>query len=97
MKCPRCQATLVVREGKHGKFICCPNSRPGDNHGTLSIRPQLELATIAAGTEETDLDKLIVRGMVNFGFFPTELDRFIEGDPEDNEDDPDHWSNLRPY
>lgn len=36
MQCPVCKSDVVERSGKFGPFLCCPSSRPGDNHGTFS-------------------------------------------------------------
>lgn len=36
MRCPTCGTELVERLGKFGPFICCPKSKPGENHGTFS-------------------------------------------------------------
>lgn len=37
--CPKCQTRLIVRSGSRGKFIACPKSNKGDNHGTWDYRP----------------------------------------------------------
>lgn len=37
--CPVCGENFTERQGKFGTFFCCPNSRPGDNHGTISLNP----------------------------------------------------------
>lgn len=49
MKCPTCQAELVERVGKFGPFICCPSSKPGDNHGTFSKQGSMLHFTGAIG------------------------------------------------
>lgn len=40
MICKRCLATMVARNGRYGNFWACPNSRKGDNHGTMKYYPQ---------------------------------------------------------
>ena len=37
MRCFICGAEKVVRLGKYGPFWACPNSRPGNSHGTTSV------------------------------------------------------------
>lgn len=99
MKCAKCGTDAIIRTGKFGRFWCCPNSTPEDNHGTKTIAERLELATIASGTETTDLDLAVQIQMASFGVILNDLDLFIEGDPgnADIDEDPDHWSNMRPY
>jgi hypothetical protein len=43
-RCPICSTVLVVREGKSGKFICCPKSYKGNNHGTWPFMPEAPMA-----------------------------------------------------
>lgn len=40
MQCQKCQANMVIRFGKFGEFLACPNSNPTDNHGTVGIAPE---------------------------------------------------------
>lgn len=35
--CRVCMTPLVVRSGKHGKFLACPNSTKANNHGTYAM------------------------------------------------------------
>lgn len=37
---PGCGARLVVRSSKNGKFVCCPKSYKGNNHGTWAFAPE---------------------------------------------------------
>lgn len=101
MKCVKCGAEAIIRNGKFGPFWCCPHSTPYDNHGTraVDLSQKLALATIASGTEVTDLDIAVQIEMASFGFIQNDLDRFVEGSPEYAymDDDEDHWSNIRPY
>lgn len=106
MKCGKCGAEATIRKGPHGAFYCCPNSKPGDNHGTRSVAVQEALAllrdslpTDGMPMAPADIDFEVRRQCMTFGVEVTELDIFIEGDPHfaDIDDDPDHWSNMRPY
>jgi ssDNA-binding Zn-finger/Zn-ribbon topoisomerase 1 len=36
-KCKKCGEGMIVRSGRFGEFLACPNSRKGDNHGTQSV------------------------------------------------------------
>ena len=42
MQCSKCAATMIIRESKTGKFYACPNSYPGNNHGTITHSQSLE-------------------------------------------------------
>lgn len=98
MKCIKCKSRLIEREGKFGKFWCCPNSTIGDNHGTFKTRQMLYNKLYHDSIPpERDLDFLVRKEMMTFGIEMTELDRFIEGGIEAAEDDEDHWMNTRPY
>jgi len=98
MICAKCGAPAVVRKGRFGAFWCCPNSQPGDNHGTRAvIRAPLDIGD-AAPYPNPDLELLVRTKMVaQFGVHMSDLDRFVEGAPEDADWDEDHWSNVRPY
>jgi len=43
MECKVCKKTMVIRDGKFGKFYACPSSNPSDNHGTVSIKKTVKL------------------------------------------------------
>lgn len=95
MKCNKCQTDMIERDGKYGKFLCCPKSNPSDNHGTLTIlkgRP-------ATGRfhNAVDLDMLIQHQMMGMGVKMSDLDLFVEGGVGMAEDDDDHWMNVRMY
>lgn len=108
MKCAKCDADAILRTGKFGEFYCCPNSKPGDNHGTIS-KPLLEKVREVMAVTQThddgsfmqaiDLDFEVRRHAMHLGVEITEMDRFIEGDTEYADDDEDysHWSMIRPY
>lgn len=108
MRCPICQAKLVERIGKFGPFICCPSSKPGDNHGTFSRQGLMRHPhTSTSGWWDQRTLSQLVDDMTN-RLLPggmTDMDRFLEP-PDDvaysvNEIDelnyPDDWRNQRPY
>lgn len=37
MKCSVCSSEMIVRDGKHGKFLACPKSYKDNPHPTQSI------------------------------------------------------------
>ena len=100
MLCRVCKATLIQRTGKHGDFWCCPNSKPGANHGTISCRAGLQLQRLVEGVPLDDPDSLmtaIERDTQYFVGVMTDLDRFCT-DPEPCAmDDEDAWTSVRPY
>ena len=102
--CPKCGTQLVIRTGKFGRFLCCPESKPGDNHGTVSLdqpAPKVTGQTIYNAryhsASDANLDQLVQRQMASFGVLMTDLDRFVEGGPETADYDEEHWTNMRPY
>jgi hypothetical protein len=111
MKCATCGAKAMIRKGPHGEFYCCPNSKPGDNHGTRSVAVQQQLEKLvwrdndAAPPPAPDLELIVRTKMVSlFGIHMSETEMFVEGDWRDADifddgpyDDSDHWSNIRPY
>ena len=86
---------MVQRKGKHGLFWCCPKSNPSDNHGTFSTRQRYyETSFHTVSLLEPDpLTKAIERQTMMLGGYLTDLDRFVEGSP----DEEDHWMNVREY
>ena len=97
MICAKCGSPAVVRRGRFGAFWCCPNSRPGDNHGTRTVTTE-HLPDGASPFPAPDLELLVRTKMVaQFGVHMSDLDLFVEGAPEDTDWDEDHWSNVRPY
>jgi hypothetical protein len=47
--------------------------------------------------ENIDLEFETRKQAASFGVDITELDRFIEGDEDAANDEPDHWMSVRPY
>ena len=109
--CPTCKSPMLVRKGKFGDFYYCRNSTPTEKHGTISVRAWRAISAhlsyqepIGMPHHAPDLDFEIQRQMTAFGVLPTDLDLFVEGtvndpwgDPIDYSDEPDHWTNFRPY
>ena len=109
--CPTCKSPMLVRKGKFGDFYYCRNSTPTEKHGTISVRAWRAIMAHLTRQEPIgmphhvpDLDFEIQRQMTAFGVLPTDLDLFVEGtvndpwgDPVDYSDEPDHWTNFRPY
>ena len=107
MKCPVCNSQMKPCSGKHGDFFSCRD------HGTLSFQgPKVfcsgdiykkfsaGLQVKAQGfisVENIDLEFETRKQAASFGVDITELDRFIEGDEDAANDEPDHWMNVRPY
>ena len=40
-KCRKCGVNMLIRAGKYGRFLACPNSNPSDNHGTYTFHPKV--------------------------------------------------------
>jgi len=102
VECAKCKAGLVTRQGRFGPFLACPNSRPGDNHGTASVptgQRAYEAAYHAAFVPRPpDLDQLVQQGVMALGGGRmSDLDLFVEGGPETGDYEDDHWTNVRPY
>jgi hypothetical protein len=106
MKCAKCGEVAVIRNGKHGAFYCCPNSKPGDNHGTRSVEVQQQIEKLAwryndvAPPPVPDLELIVRTKMVSLaGIHMTDTEMFVEGDWRDQDllGDEEHWSNMRPY
>lgn len=105
MKCEICGITLVKRVGKFGDFLACPSSRPGDNHGTVSIHN--ENNEHSSWIVETDRFEHAIKSDVHSMGIPfdhlTSLAEFLDDDPKsvpiaDEWGEPiDHWSNDRPW
>lgn len=101
---------MLIRNGKFGDFYYCPNSTPTNKHGTISVLAWAALSGNHGLVRHNrpipppDIDFEVRRQMASFGAIPNELDLFVEGPPEDDwgdmldySDEPDHWSNMRPY
>lgn len=95
MKCLKCKTEMIQRSGKHGLFWCCPKSNPSDNHGTFSTRQQHYNTSFhkVSLSEPDPLMRAIERQTMALGGYLTDLDRFVEGSP----DEEDHWMNGREY
>ncbi|MNK14355.1 Topoisomerase DNA binding C4 zinc finger [compost metagenome] len=93
MKCQKCKTEMVLRSGKFGQFYACSKSNPTDNHGTISL--SVSGQTRYNSIYHNDLDTEIQRQMMPYIGRMTDLDLFVEGIPED--DDDEHWMNTRPY
>ena len=87
MKCAKCGAAAIVRQGKFGAFYCCPNSRQGDNHGTRAVAVQNEIEKIVANARHNDsappsppdLEKIVRTGMVTLaGVHMSDVDLFVD-------------------
>lgn len=103
MNCPTCGIAMIRRTGKFGPFFYCAS------HGTISERAA-ELITQLQRLRDmdvnsyyappTDLDFEIRKQCINLGQPMSSddqnlLDWIVDGDPEDDEED--HWKNMRPW
>lgn len=100
-KCPSCKTEMILRNGKYGPFFYCKD------HGTISMRAaKVITASIDSDQctnwqyiDEPFLD-IIKRRSVILGRPMDDLQDLVEfyvDDPDQSQDDPDHWMNVRDY
>lgn len=88
MKC-KCGAELITRSGKFGKFLCCPNSTPSNNHGTVSLANK-PLTAIADSGEFNRNTTIYMASEFGYNMSSTEI--FLDIDVGDG----NHWSDHGP-
>lgn len=112
MKCLVCGVELRKIRGKFGEFFSCKEHGTISIQGgqvvtkgamTKALR---KIAVITRGSDEFkpyqkfDLELEVRKQAVALGGWIDDLDMFIEGSPEasnSEEEEPDHWMNVRPY
>lgn len=84
-KCPHCQATLIEKEGKNGKFYVCPNWKKDGSgcEGIIEFPPKEKGKT--GGTErkikENDQGEIIIKKLNQILYLLTGIS--IEDNPEE--------------
>jgi len=102
--CPTCHAEMEHRNGKFGGFWYCKQ------HGTISdkgvailrsIQRTSEISTQYSGSNTSDLLDMVKRKGYELGHSTDDLGQLVDWindpDPNDVEEDDDHWMNIRPY
>ena len=112
MKCLICSVDMRKISGKFGEFFACKDHGTiSVQNGQVITKGEMTKALKKTSVrlygaddfrpyEKFDLELEVRKQVVELGGWIDDLDLFIEGSPEasnSEEEEPDHWMNVRPY